>query len=261
MELFQFKPEKEQYSTPVLFLHGMWHAAWCWEEFIPYFTEAGFTCYSFNLRNHGVERDPKGMRWIKIADYVKDLEEAVQQIGTNPVIIGHSMGGFIVQKYLEKSEPAATILLATNPHNGNLVATLRTFRKYPLTVLKSILTFNMIGMTTSKDRYRTMFLTEGTEVDSNYERIQNEAFRAYMDTVFFNLPRVGKIKKTLSKPDNLLVIAGENDTFFSPRTLEKTAFKYGGHFKVFEGLGHNVMSGPGSDKVAAYCIEFLKERM
>jgi pimeloyl-ACP methyl ester carboxylesterase len=36
---------------PMLFVHGMSHAAWCWEEeFIPYFTALGYDCYALSLR-------------------------------------------------------------------------------------------------------------------------------------------------------------------------------------------------------------------
>jgi len=260
MDLNKFEPEVQKYKTPLLFLHGMWHASWCWEEFIEYFTDAGFTCYTFDLREHGKERFPKGIRWKSISNYVEDLESAVQLIG-NPVVIGHSMGGLILQKFLERHDPPAAILVAPSPHYGNILATFKFMAHYPLQFLRIIGTFNMKAMITSKDRYARMFLTEGTDIDSNFEKVQNEAFRAYLDTVIFNLPKVGKIKKTVSDPDNLLLVAGEKDSFFSPKTLEKTAAKYGAHFKVFKGLGHNMMVGPGSDDVASYCVDFLSTRI
>ncbi len=261
MEIFEFKPKETRYSTPLLFVHGMWHAAWCWEGFITHFTKAGFTCYSFNLRKHGHQRNPKGIRWVKISDYVRDLENVVDQLGTTPVIIGHSMGGFILQKYLEKSEPAASIFLASIPHTGTFKATLRFMGKYPFAFLRMILTFNMIAMITSEDRYSRMFLTEGTDLSKNFEKVQNEAFRAYLDTFLFNLPKTKKIRKTITNFDNVLFLAAEKDAFFTPKSLQNTAKKYNAHFHLFKDLAHNMMTGPGSEKVAEFCIDFLSSRI
>ncbi len=37
----------------IVFVHGMCHGAWCWEEqFIPYFKELGYNCIAFNLPGH-----------------------------------------------------------------------------------------------------------------------------------------------------------------------------------------------------------------
>jgi hypothetical protein len=34
----------------IVFVHGMCHGSWCWEEqFIPYFEKQGYNCIKFNL--------------------------------------------------------------------------------------------------------------------------------------------------------------------------------------------------------------------
>jgi pimeloyl-ACP methyl ester carboxylesterase len=30
-------PDENLRPTPILFVHGSWHGAWCWEKFLPYF--------------------------------------------------------------------------------------------------------------------------------------------------------------------------------------------------------------------------------
>ncbi len=90
-------------GTPILFVHGVWHAAWCWDEhFLPYFAEKGFTAYALSLRHHGKSQSTGSIRWIRGAEYVEDVAQVVEMIGQTPVLIGHSMGGYIVQKYLER---------------------------------------------------------------------------------------------------------------------------------------------------------------
>jgi len=36
---------------PLVFVHGSFHAAWCWaEHWLPFFSRAGFPCYALSLR-------------------------------------------------------------------------------------------------------------------------------------------------------------------------------------------------------------------
>jgi hypothetical protein len=38
LEIITCHPETDPHPTPVLFVHGAWHGAWCWEKFfLPYF--------------------------------------------------------------------------------------------------------------------------------------------------------------------------------------------------------------------------------
>jgi pimeloyl-ACP methyl ester carboxylesterase len=41
-----------------------------------------------------------------------------ERLPTPPVVIGHSMGGFVVQKYLETHQAPAGVLLASIPPRG-----------------------------------------------------------------------------------------------------------------------------------------------
>jgi hypothetical protein len=43
LETIKEEPASDARSTPILFVHGMWHAAWCWaEHFLPYFAQHGY---------------------------------------------------------------------------------------------------------------------------------------------------------------------------------------------------------------------------
>lgn len=53
-------PKKPKFKTPILFVHGAWHGAWCWENFIDYFGNNGFSCYELDLPCHGKRRDEPG---------------------------------------------------------------------------------------------------------------------------------------------------------------------------------------------------------
>jgi len=68
---------------------------------------------------------------MRIADYVEDVAQVVGQLPEVPVIVGHSMGGLVVQKYLEKYIAPAAVLLASVPVKGVLRTTLRIALRHP----------------------------------------------------------------------------------------------------------------------------------
>ena len=42
--------EKGSRPPPLVFVHGSFHAAWCWaEHWLPFFSRAGFDCYALSL--------------------------------------------------------------------------------------------------------------------------------------------------------------------------------------------------------------------
>ncbi len=47
LEVITHKP-KAVSSTPILFVHGAWHGAWCWENFLPYFAERGYESHRYD---------------------------------------------------------------------------------------------------------------------------------------------------------------------------------------------------------------------
>ena len=98
LEIISRYPSVDTHSTPLLFVHGALHGAWCWEvHFLDYFAQHGFAAHAVNLRGHGNSETRDSLRWTRIADYVQDLTNAAGQLPSLPILIGHSMGGFIIE--------------------------------------------------------------------------------------------------------------------------------------------------------------------
>lgn len=130
LELISQEPLVRTHRTPLLFVHGMWHGAWCWaENFLPYFAQNGYNAYALSLRGHGQSDGREKLRWTSLDDFVADVSQSVDQFEHPPVLIGHSMGGMILQKYLETHQAPAAILLASGPPRGLIPATLRVARR------------------------------------------------------------------------------------------------------------------------------------
>jgi hypothetical protein len=121
LEIVARLPARPRRAPPILFVHGAWHGAWCWEDhFLGYFAARGFAGYALNLRGRGASRGARDVRFCRVRDFVEDVAEAVEQIGALPILVGHSLGGFVVQKYLERHEAELGVLMASVPPNGGL---------------------------------------------------------------------------------------------------------------------------------------------
>ncbi|MDP2639561.1 MAG: alpha/beta fold hydrolase, partial [Betaproteobacteria bacterium] len=125
LEIIEACPPAGGSGRPLLFVHGAFAGAWCWSKhFLPYFSEQGFRACALSLSGHGGSPGRERLDWLSIADYVRDLEQAVGTVGGDPVLIGHSMGGFVVQKYLERAAAPGVVLMASVPPQGLLSASI-----------------------------------------------------------------------------------------------------------------------------------------
>lgn len=90
------------HPVPLLFVHGAFHAAWCWDEnFLDFFVDRGFRAVAVSLRGYGASALSKPLNSVTIADYVDDVRATVKTLDSEPVLVGHSLGGLVVQKYVD----------------------------------------------------------------------------------------------------------------------------------------------------------------
>jgi pimeloyl-ACP methyl ester carboxylesterase len=252
------EPESSAKPDPILFIHGMWHGAWCWEEhFLPYFAENGYVCRALDLRGHGSSEGRDRLRWTSIADYVDDVVRVVREMGAPPIVVGHSMGGMVVQKYLEENSAPAGILLAPAPPRGVLLTALRILRRRPRAFGKCNLTLSMYPIVETPELAREAFFSPDVPEErlKGYARLlQDDSYRAFLDMLVLNLPRTGKVKTPM------LVLGAEEDTIFSRGQIESAARAYGTHAEFFPNTAHDMMLEPAWRAVADRMLEWLDQR-
>jgi len=107
----------------LVFLHGAFAGAWVWAEgFLPWFARRGYPAYALSFRGHG-ESDAAGdLHDLGVNDYRDDVRALLDRFGEAPVLIGHSMGGYVVQKIVEEVDLPAYVLMASVPPSGLIPA-------------------------------------------------------------------------------------------------------------------------------------------
>ncbi len=258
LEVISHEPKGGSHPTPILFVHGAWHGAWCWEEnFLPYFAERGYTAHALSLRGHGKSDGPAHFSLLRIADYVADVAQVVGQLPEKPVLVGHSMGGLVVQKYLEEQAVPAAVLLASVPVKGVFQTTLRIARRHPLAFLKANLTWSLYPIIGTAELARESFFSADIPPDKlnkYFSLLQDESYLAFLDMMLFNLPKPEKVST------ELLVLGAEDDSIFHPDEIEATAKAYGTRPEIFKGMAHDMMLEDKWKSVADRIIKWLSEK-
>lgn len=249
--------ETQSHPLPLLFVHGAWHAAWCWDEhFLGYFADQGYRALAISLRGHGGSPTNKKLRNLSLKDFVTDLKAAADALTAPPVLIGHSMGGLLVQKYLEHRDLPAGVLMASVPPQGFLGSGLRWVKRHPWHFAKLTATGKSLPYVSTPELARERFFCTSTPeaVVRRYAgKLQEESARAGLDGLV-RLPRPARVRTPL------LVLGAAEDGAVTRDEVLATARAYRTEANFFASMGHNMMLEAGWEQVAERIHSWLRQK-
>lgn len=245
-------------SAPLLFVHGGFAAAWCWDEFfLDFFVGRGWHTHAVSLRGHGASEGHEALHGFGIDDYVADIASVVAGLDRPAVLVGHSMGGFVVQKYFERHDAAAAVLLAPVPASGlagpgTAMAITNPGLFWDLGMVHE---FGSLFANASR-MHETLFAGNVPEaVVRRYAgRLTEESHRAWLDMSGYNLPSPARMRDV-----PVLVIGGAEDTIIPPAFVKSAARLVGARAEILPDLGHALMLEPGWERVAERIADWLVE--
>ena len=247
--------EPSRGAPPLVFVHGAFAAAWVWAEtFMPRAAAAGYSCHALSLRGHGGSHGGDQIDRHSIRDYVDDLSHLVDDLGAAPVLIGHSMGGFVVQKYLEHRTARAAVLMSSVPPQGLVAATFHLFLKRPglLMEINGLLANRDISPDAARQAMFARPISD--ELLTRFmQRMSMESQRAIWDMSMFNLVNIATVRRT-----PLLVLGAEHDQLIPPFLVTATGHAYGVPAQIFPGLGHGFPLEPGGEVVLDAALGWLE---
>jgi pimeloyl-ACP methyl ester carboxylesterase len=239
LELIEAKPDRRAYPHPLLFVHPLGHAAWYWEEnFLRYFAAQGFHCFAMSLRGHGQSEGKDHLRWASTKDYLADIAAAAAQLPARAVLVGDSLGGMLVRKYLEKNAPPAAVLLSPASQRGAWHFSLKVLRKHPLLFLQLNTTFHVKPLYSTPQLYREVFcgdqLPEGL-VKKYQSKTDNDSYRMYTELL------LGLAEpKRYAAQTPVLLLTGSEDRTFPKSSYDKIETQLGAKRVELPGLPHEM---------------------
>lgn len=245
-------------GTPLLFVHGAFAGAWTWDEhFLPWFAERGYPAYAVSLRGHGQSAGRASINDYSIADYVDDVTDIARRIDPPPVLIGHSMGGFVVQKYFEREQAVGAVLMASVPPTGLAGPGLSLAVWNPMAAINigSIQAFG--AQWRAPGVMREALFARGVAPVAAHRflaRMGPESLRAMMDMYAGGPPQ-----PSLGTPATIMVMGAADDALLPPAFIRSTARRYGVDSRVIEDIGHLMMLDTAWPAAAQCLLDWLRK--
>ena len=156
------------------------------------------------------------------------------------------MGGFVVQKYLERASAPGVVLMASVPPQGLLSASITLAFSNP-GLFADVNSMMHRGRASLASLQHALFASPvaADKLQAYYRLMQPESQRAMWDMTFFNLPQ---LRRERCPP--MLVLGAERDILVPPSEVEQAARSYGAQAEIFPAMGHVMMLEAGWQKVA-----------
>lgn len=250
-------------SNTIVFVHGMYMNPLCWEKWLAYYQTKGRQCLApawpgrdqpvdTLLRRHP---DPQ-LGQLTLSQVIEHYTEIIKSLDHKPVLIGHSMGGLIVQLLLQRDLAAAGVALDSAPPMG-VFTTKWTFIK-------------------ANWPHITPFVSPGSPIAMTFERFQytfvnglplaeqRAAYERYVVPESRRVPRESLTAKIdFQKPHPpLLLVAGGVDHIIPASLNAANHAKYRASrsvtdFKEFAGRTHFIVGQEGWEEVADFVLTWL----
>lgn len=225
---------------PLLFVHGGYVHAGCWEiNFLPFFAAQGFDCYALDLSGHGLSEGRMRLDSFGLDDYLDDVLQIIQTLDAKPVLIGHSMGAPVVERALERGEAAAGVLLSPVPTVGTQGSAMNLALRFPRFFAEinnvSQGDFSEESLALMRDVYFSAEMPP-EELVQFMHLIQPESQRAVADMLVLGW-RFHRTRPNLP----VLVMGGADDAVFSPSMVGFTAQRWNARLEILPTTGHMLM--------------------
>jgi len=261
IELIEKRPASPISRPPLLFIHGAYTAAWCWQpHFLDYFADAGYDCFAVSLRDHGGSSAPHGAGGWSIADYASDvnlaMDEVVAKTGRNPILVGHSMGGFLALMVSRNRAVSGLALLATVPPEGLIGSALHLFWRHPQ-LLWELNVIHHGGHPPRLAKLRELLFSDAVpecELQHYANLFAQESDRALLD---MTLPQFD-LRTPLGHPP-AFVLASRHDMLMPAHLSQSAAHFLGVKAELVDGVGHLMMLDGRWQLAAEPLLHWLEE--
>jgi pimeloyl-ACP methyl ester carboxylesterase len=255
-------------SKSIVFITGVFIGNNCWDDWIVYFESNGYNCLApawpykdapaEELRNR---HNDAGIASNRLADLVDYFATIVDKLPENPIIIGHSLGGLIVQLLLHRGLGSAGIAIHSFPPRGvscpkfSLVKAVWEAMAFFTPINKSYLVSfkkwkyaiaNGMGYELQKDLYYKYAIPES-------KLVVRDAFRC-IEKIDFGKPHPPLL--FTSGGDDHLIPASLNINNYKKYKTGKSIVEY----KNFKGRNHLIFGHPAWVEDAGFILGWLRSK-
>jgi pimeloyl-ACP methyl ester carboxylesterase len=258
----------------IVLIHGLWVTPRSWEKWVEHYEGKGYRVLTpaypgLEVEVEALNEDPSPIEALTIPRVVEHYEGIIGELDKPPIIMGHSMGGLIVQILLDHGYGAAGVAIdSAAPEGVRRVPLAQTRAAFP--VLRNPANrHKAVGFTPEQFHYGFANTLSREDSDKVYERYHVPAPGSFIwAAVLANFTpghQEGYVNYQNDERAPLLLIAGGED-HLQPAAVSESNFKHYRHssattdYKKFEGRSHYTMGQDGWEEVADYALEWAEEK-
>ncbi len=247
-------------AAPIVMVHGAFCGGWAFDAFRAPFASAGHAVFAPDLPGHQDGSPPAAVCGLSLRDYADAIVEFCAGLAAPPILVGHSLGGLVVQLAAARIPTKGLILLAPSAPWGVAAAS-------PEEILAAM-SLHVLGpfwsLAIEPDRYsarRYLFdrLDEPARTAA-FARLTAESGRALFETLNWWLdPFAATLVPAGAIAAPTLAIAGGRDALTPAATVDAVVRRLGGEMRIMPSMGHWLIGEPGWEEVAAICLAWLAQ--
>ena len=204
-------------GRPLLLVHGFTGAKEDFGDWMDAFASDGWWAVAPDLRGHGASDKPEGEDHYSIATFASDVLGVADALGWNHfALLGHSMGGAIVQEVALRSPERIERLVLMNTHHGAfegvdpsvVEAGVEIIRSQGLPALLEVLDAFASDKAPADQRVRD---TRPGYVEWNQSKLDAASPAMYAALAMELVTRADRLHELATFPAPTLVIVGEQD--------------------------------------------------
>ena len=247
----------------LVFLHGMYLNGSSWQPWVDRAGARGHQCHAPSWPFH--DGDPAtlrrqidpGLGRLTIGAVTDHLKAFLDTLPEAPVLIGHSIGGLLVQKLVNDGYGAAGVAISPAPPRG-IISFDPNFFRANLPHLNPFAGNRPVIMTPSRFHYAFANTLTPAQSATGFEQyVVPESRNVPRST----LTRQGAITFRTPHPP-LLFLAGDRDHLTPASMVRKNVAAYPApagtvEFQEFAGRSHFICNEPGWEEVADHALDWV----
>jgi pimeloyl-ACP methyl ester carboxylesterase len=250
----------------IVFIHGMFMTPTCWDGWVTRFQQQGFHPVAPAWPLHDApaaeqrQRHPDGaLGQLTLDQIVEHYAKLIAALDEKPIMIGHSMGGLIVQLLLARALGSAGVAIDSAPPKG-VVSLKWSFLKSNWPVISPFAKKSQPYLLTPEEfRYAFAHTLSPDDLRAAFDREVVPESR-----IVGNAPTTAAARIDFNaKRPPLLMIAGGADRII-PASLNWSNYKkYNGgsvtEFREFPDRTHYTLAQAGWEAVSDFAIDWLRK--
>ncbi len=248
---------------PLVLIHGMFCSPAFWESYKTAFELSGYQCHVPALRYHDLplkEQPHPQLGGTSVVDYKNDLKQFIATLPEEPILIGHSMGGLLVQLLLADGVGKGGVCLTPAAPRGIIALSPSVLRSFWPVLTQWKFWEKPVRLSYKDAKFGMLNRLLPQEQWEIYQRLGWESGRTVFEIGLWPLD-INKAThvqfERVTVP--LLFMGAQCDRVTPLFAVKRTSEKYPhAEFVELTGHAHWVLSEPGWEKIVERIISWLQ---